>query len=278
MEINFDLDFHPSENLFCATLVNGDLLIYRFSSNSVPQKILEVHAHTESCRAVWFIDDGCAIVTGSPDCFILAIDVETGGTIARLEDTHGEAINKIINLYQSKIASRDDGGCIKVWDTKQRSCCGTYQAHEDYIFDMTFVLDTMKLLGTRLSLCNLQKETKVQARSEFSEEELLSVFLVKVHDYFKDKPITIYSLYIDAGLNSIYMTICLGGFPTNPSRNQNPNKTLKPRPIKTLSHFSFPQVRRNDRWDKNFYGLFLHFFFYIYSKQSTSLKVFLTDL
>ncbi|KAL5545989.1 hypothetical protein UlMin_005676 [Ulmus minor] len=188
MEINleklaFDLDFHPSENLVSAALVNGDLLLYRFSSDSAPQKVLEVHAHTESCRAVRFIDDGRAIVTGSPDRSILATDVETGGTIARLEDAHGEAINKIINLHQSKIASGDDGGCIKVWDTRQRSCCGTYQAHEDYVSDMTFVPDAMKLLGTSgdgtLSVCNLRKETKVQARSEFSEEELLSVVLVK---------------------------------------------------------------------------------------------------
>lgn len=30
-----------------------------------------------------------AIVTGSPDCSILATDVETGSTIARLENSHG---------------------------------------------------------------------------------------------------------------------------------------------------------------------------------------------
>ncbi|KAL5577802.1 hypothetical protein UlMin_019501 [Ulmus minor] len=181
MEINleklaFNLDFHPLENLVSAALVNGDLLLYRFSSNSAPQKVSEVHAHTESCRAVHFIDDGRAIVMGPPDRLILATDVETGGPIARLEDAHGEAINKIINLHQSKIASRDDGGCIKVWDTRQRSYCGTCQAHEDYVSYMTFVPDAMKLLGTSvdetLSVCNLRKET-------FSEVELVSVVLVK---------------------------------------------------------------------------------------------------
>ncbi|KAL5570157.1 hypothetical protein UlMin_026732 [Ulmus minor] len=169
MEINleklaFDLDFHPSENLVPAALVNGNLLLLFFILNSLLTDsflipVLEVHAHTESRRAVCFIDDGCAIVAGSLDCSILATDVETGGTIARLEDAHGEAINKIINLYQSKIAFGDDGGCIKVRDTRQCYCCGTYQAHEDYVSDMTF---------------------KVQARFEFSEEELLFIFLVKV--------------------------------------------------------------------------------------------------
>ncbi|KAL5579634.1 hypothetical protein UlMin_012076 [Ulmus minor] len=190
MEINleklaFDLDFHPLENLVSAALINGDLLLYQFSSDSTPQKVSEVHAYTESCRAIRFIDDGRAIVMGSLDRLILATYVETGGTIAHLEDAHGEAINKIINLHQSKIASGDDGGCIKVWDTRQHSCCGTCQAYEDYVSDMTFVHDAMKLLGTSrdetLSVCNLQKETKVQARSEFSEEELFSVVLVKTY-------------------------------------------------------------------------------------------------
>ncbi|KAL5583666.1 hypothetical protein UlMin_016108 [Ulmus minor] len=171
MEINleklaFNLDFHPLENLVSAALINGDLLL-----------VSEVHAHTESCRAVRFIDDGRAIVMGSPDRLILATNVETDGTIARLEDAHGEAINKIIILHQSKIASGDDGGCIKVWDTRQRSCCGTCQAHEDYVSDMTFVPDAMKLLGTSVD----GTLSVFQARSEFSEEELLSVVLVKTY-------------------------------------------------------------------------------------------------
>ncbi|KDO60437.1 hypothetical protein CISIN_1g028802mg [Citrus sinensis] len=47
---------------------------------------------------------------------------------------------------------------------------------------MTFAADAMKLLGTSgdgtLSVCNLRKNT-VQTRSEFSEEELTSVVLMK---------------------------------------------------------------------------------------------------
>ncbi|XP_024018957.1 WD repeat-containing protein 55 [Morus notabilis] len=187
MEINlgklpFDIDFHPSDQLVSAALINGDFLLYRYSADSLPQRLLEVHAHTESCRALRFIDNGRAIVTGSPDQSILATDVETGSPIARLEDAHGEAINKIINIKESTIASGDDGGCIKVWDTRQRSCCNTFNAHTDYVSDMTFASDSMRLLGTSgdgtLSVCNLRRN-KVQSQSEFSEDELLSVVIVK---------------------------------------------------------------------------------------------------
>ncbi|XP_058723829.1 WD repeat-containing protein 55-like isoform X1 [Vicia villosa] len=190
MEINlgklaFDIDFHPSDNLVATGLIDGDLNLYRYSAdntNSDPVRVLEVHAHTESCRAARFINGGRALLTGSPDFSILATDVESGSTIARLDNAHEAAINRLINLTESTVASGDDDGCIKVWDTRERSCCNSFEAHEDYISDITFSSDAMKLLATSgdgtLSDCNLRRN-KVQAQSEFSEDELLSVVLMK---------------------------------------------------------------------------------------------------
>ncbi|XP_028769094.1 WD repeat-containing protein 55 [Neltuma alba] len=181
-KLAFDIDFHSSDQLVAAGLINGDLHLYRYNPDSTPVRLLEVHAHTESCRAVRFINDGRALLTGSPDCSILATDVETGSAIARLDNAHGAAVNRLINLTESTVATGDDEGCIKVWDTRQRSCCNSFDAHEDYISDMTFASDAMKLLGTSgdgtLSVCNLRRN-KVQARSEFSEDELLSVVIMK---------------------------------------------------------------------------------------------------
>ncbi|CAD5179009.1 WD repeat-containing protein 55-like [Musa acuminata AAA Group] len=187
MEINlgklpFDLDFHPSSPLVAAGLINGDLHLYRYVADSQPQRLLEVHAHDESCRATRFVDSGRVILTASPDCSILATDVRTGKAIARLEEAHGDAINRLVNLTETTIASGDDEGYIKVWDTRQRVCCNTFHAHEDYISDITFVPDTMQLLGTSgdgtLSVCSLQKN-KIQSQSEFSEDELLSLVIMK---------------------------------------------------------------------------------------------------
>ncbi|CAN4089098.1 unnamed protein product [Withania somnifera] len=181
-KLPFDIDFHPSDHLVAAGLITGDLLLYRYNADSPAQKYLEVNAHSESCRAVRFINEGRAIVTGSPDCSILATDVETGSEIVRLENSHGAAVNRIVNLTESTIASGDDEGCIKVWDTRQRSCSNTFNAHEEYISDITFSADSMKLLATSgdgsLSVCNL-RSSKIQTRSEFSEEELLSVVIMK---------------------------------------------------------------------------------------------------
>lgn len=187
MEINlggvpFDVDFHPSDSLVTAGLINGYLLLYRYAGVSEPQRLLKVRAHKKSCRAARFINDGRAILTGSPDCSILATDVETGAKIAHLEHAHTAPINRIINLTESTIASGDDEGCIKVWDTRQQSCCSTFEVHEEYISDMTLASDSMRLLATSgdgtLSVCNL-RSNKVQAQSEFSEDELLSVVIMK---------------------------------------------------------------------------------------------------
>ncbi|KAF9664011.1 hypothetical protein SADUNF_Sadunf17G0111700 [Salix dunnii] len=191
-KVPFTMDFHPSDNLVTAGLITGDLHLYRFNADSSPQRLLEIHAHSESCRAARFINDGQAIITGSSDRSILATDLETGSPIARLENAHEDAIFSLINLTESTVATGDDQGCVKVWDTRQRSCCNSFNVHEDYVSDMTFASDSMKLLSTSLlfpsyvffsgdgtlSVCNL-RSNKIQSQSEFSEEELLSVVIMK---------------------------------------------------------------------------------------------------
>uniref|UniRef100_A0A2P2LF19 WD repeat-containing protein 55 n=1 Tax=Rhizophora mucronata TaxID=61149 RepID=A0A2P2LF19_RHIMU len=179
----FGMDFHPSDDLVAAALITGHFHLYRYGADSTPpQRLLEIHAHSDSCRAVRFINGGQAIVTASSDRSILATDVQTGSPIARLQDAHEDAIFSLINLSDSTIATGDDQGYIKVWDTRQRSCCNSFNAHEDYVSDMTFTPDSMKLLATSgdgtLSVCNLPSN-KVQTRSEFSEEELLSIVVMK---------------------------------------------------------------------------------------------------
>lgn len=103
----------------------------------------------------------------------------------------------------------------QVWDTRQRSCSHEFNVHEDYISDMTFQSSSMKLVATRfvflhssdlmklapclfwflcsgdgtLSVCNL-RTNKVQSHSEFSEDELLSVVIMKVNSLCVDSLIS----------------------------------------------------------------------------------------
>ncbi|CAN6834615.1 unnamed protein product, partial [Brassica oleracea var. botrytis] len=176
----FGIDLHPSKNLVASGLIDGHLHLYRYDTESsllFGVRERKVHAHKESCRAVRFIDDGQRIVTASADCSILATDAETGASVAHLEHAHEDAVNTLITVTETTIASGDDQGCVKIWDTRQRSC-----SHEDYISCMTFASDSMKLVATSgdgtLSVCKL-RTGKVQSQSEFSEDELLSVVIIK---------------------------------------------------------------------------------------------------
>ncbi|KAJ7556750.1 hypothetical protein O6H91_05G096700 [Diphasiastrum complanatum] len=191
----FDLDFHPSASLVSVGLITGHLHLHSFcdgegdgdgdgatQQQQQHKQLWSVRPHKESCRAVRFAEAGRYLLTGSPDCSIHATDVETGKPVARLSNAHASPINRIINATETTVASGDDEGVIKIWDTRQNTCCGSFNVHEDYISDMEYVPDGMQLLGVSgdgtLSLCNL-RSNRVQARSEFSEDELLSVIRVK---------------------------------------------------------------------------------------------------
>lgn len=52
-----------------------------------------------------------AILTGSPDCSILATDVETGAAIARLEDAHGSLS---LLCYQSVLKNAHFGHNLNI--------------------------------------------------------------------------------------------------------------------------------------------------------------------
>ncbi|XP_078438345.1 transducin family protein / WD-40 repeat family protein [Wolffia australiana] len=180
----FDLDFHPCSSVVAAGLINGYLQLYKYGADTQPQRLLEVqaHANNESCRVARFIDSGGVILTGSSDCSILATDVETGTPINRLENAHEHPVSRMVNLTEATIATGDDEGCIKVWDTRARTCCNSFSVHEDYISDMTFVPASMNILATSgdgtLSVNDLRKN-KVKCQSEFSEDEPLSIAVMK---------------------------------------------------------------------------------------------------
>ncbi|CAL4893040.1 unnamed protein product [Urochloa decumbens] len=181
-ELPFDLDFHPSSPLVVTSLITGEVCLFRYGPESQPERLFSVKAHKESCRAVRFVDSGKVILSGSADCSVLASDVETGKAIAHLEDAHENGINRLVCLTETTIATGDDEGCIKVWDTRERSCCNTFHVHEDYISDMTYVADSNQILATSgdgtLSVNSLRRN-KVKSQSEFSEDELLSLVVMK---------------------------------------------------------------------------------------------------
>eukprot|EP00850_Spirogloea_muscicola_P020389 SM000214S06783 [mRNA] locus=s214:190588:201621:+ [translate_table: standard] len=125
-------------------------------------------AHAESCRAVAFLHGGAALVSASVDRSILTTDVASGKPVARLPDAHGAPVNRVVALSETTLGSGDDDGGVKVWDTRQHRCCSAFdKVHSDYVTDFEPVMATQQLLS-------------VDARSEFADDELLSVVHLKL--------------------------------------------------------------------------------------------------
>ena len=179
----FDLDFHPAASIVAVATITGHLQLFNYGEPSGDVvKLWSVAAHSESCRAVRFAQGGEYVLTASPDKSILATNVETGQAVARLAGAHGAAINRLVSCGDTAVASGDDEGAIKVWDTRHNKCCNTFDAHEDFVADMEFLPGSNQLLGASgdgtLSICNLRRN-RVDSKTEFAEDELLSVVVCK---------------------------------------------------------------------------------------------------
>eukprot|EP00897_Mesotaenium_endlicherianum_P002095 jgi/Mesen1/1913/ME000143S00957 len=131
-------------------------------------------AHTESCRAVRFAENGRCVLSASKDCSILASDVSTGRPISRLSAAHDAAINRLEAIDEHTFASGDDLGTVKIWDTREQACSSTYSVHEDFISDMEYAAPSQHLLA-----CSGDGTLSVEKQSENGEDELLSLTILK---------------------------------------------------------------------------------------------------
>lgn len=179
----FDLAFHPSANLLAVATITGHVHLYKYGDQGGEvAQLWRSQAHTESARAVRFAQGGEFLLSASPDKSILATNVETGQPVARLADAHAASINRLENCGDTTVASGDDEGTIKVWDTRHNRCCNTFEAHEDFVGDMEFLPGSNQLLGASgdgtLSICNLRRN-RIDSKTEFAEDELLSVVVCK---------------------------------------------------------------------------------------------------
>jgi WD repeat-containing protein 55 len=91
-------------------------------------------------------------------------------------------VNRLFTLSNDVIASGDDQGCIKIWDTRQHRCVVEWKEHVDYISGFAANASVDHLLATggdgRLSAYDLRKNV-LAGKSDELEDELLSVIVLK---------------------------------------------------------------------------------------------------
>ncbi|XP_028401663.1 WD repeat-containing protein 55-like [Dendronephthya gigantea] len=177
----FDLSFHPNRNVIASGQINGEVNVHSFGKDG-NTLLMELKHHKKACRAVQFSTDGLYLTTASKDKTIQAVDMNTGSICRVVRKAHESPINCLKILNQYLLATGDDNGGVKFWDTRTSSSVGEFSENEDYISGMECDKDNRTLLAASgdgtLSVYNIRRK-RFEARSENQENELLSLAVVK---------------------------------------------------------------------------------------------------
>lgn len=177
-----DCCFHPSANLLAGAVITGRVECFRFEGENT-QRVFDLKAHSDSCRAVRFTTDGALLLSASADCSILATDSATGAAACRLEHAHGCGVNTLECIDAAVLASGDDDGVIKLWDVRQREAIGTFETHGDFISDFTYSPDNNSLVASSgdgsISVYDLGTRKLIAQSEDDADDELLSVAVLK---------------------------------------------------------------------------------------------------
>ncbi|KAJ3011674.1 UNVERIFIED_CONTAM: WD domain repeat-containing protein 55 [Siphonaria sp. JEL0065] len=176
------LSFHPTESNIVATCeISGVVSCYKFSEEDSEQ-LFTAKYHKGSCRIVEFNGDGRELYSGGKDKSLQILDTTTGKPILKKAAAHTEPINCLAPLDPNIVVTGDEGGIVKIWDTRERKLVMKYSVNEDFISDFAYVSDKSTLLATsadgRLSVFDIRKKKPIKV-SDNQDDELLSVVLVK---------------------------------------------------------------------------------------------------
>ena len=145
------------------------------------KKQTTIQAHSESVRALSYMKNGDALVTGSGDCSVMLIDSNTEQAIGRIAEAHEQAITRLTVLDNANvIATGCDEGVVKIWDIREERCVHSFKKDEifvDFVSEMyhetTNERNALMVTSGDGTLACLDLHTmKVLGQSDNMEDEL----------------------------------------------------------------------------------------------------------
>ncbi len=187
----FDVAFHPQYDLLAAGIIDGSVELWHHNDGSTDPTISpvkhklnkKIHYHTSSCRGIEFTSSGDKLYSISADKSWNVIDVN-GQLTSSNNNAHNAAINKLLILNENFIATGDDTGVVKLWDSRQNSTSAvmSWDAHTDFVADFDFCEETHTLVSVSgdATLCSYDiRNQKHFYRSDDQESELHCVRIIK---------------------------------------------------------------------------------------------------
>lgn len=193
-----DLSFHTTNDILAIGTVTGDIFVYSYSNEENKLlNLLEVHA--KACRTVEFSDDGSCLISSSRDKSIMITDVETTKLKRFWDAAHNEPVYSMLIIDEHMFATGDDGGTVKLWDTRQHSVDPIFSLKEvdDYISCLVTTdakkyllatsgdgyLTTLSIPGRRMYVQSEPYEDELTSMGVFRNESKLIVSSSKGNFY-----------------------------------------------------------------------------------------------
>lgn len=171
-----DLSFHPDRDFLAVGTVMGDVLIYKYS-NEENTLVNTFEVHTKAIRDIEFSIDGRDLFSASRDKSIMITDFETGQLKQFWDKAHDDSIYTITVVDENLIASGDDEGTVRLWDSRIKGTEPVFSLKEveDYISCIVTNNHKKLLVCTSgdgyMTTLNIAAK-KMQVQSEPYEEEL----------------------------------------------------------------------------------------------------------
>jgi hypothetical protein len=142
---------------------------------------MSVAAHDEAVRSIHFSADGGHLFTGSTDKSVQQLDVR-GAPVWRRPGAHNAAVNVVAPFAGFMLASGDEDGGVKIWDTRAAGAGLALPGHSDVINDLCVDEGRATLLAASgdgtIGVFDLRKGKRVHV-TEQMDDEFLSLGILK---------------------------------------------------------------------------------------------------
>jgi coatomer subunit beta' len=134
------VEFHPTEPLLAAALINGTVVICNTSDMSVVRTIQVAAA--KPIRSVRWIPSINAVLTAGDDLTISAFDCNTGFLLASRPDAHADFIRQLaVHPSQTQFLSCSDDSTVHLYtllSNREITLTQCSAGHEHYVMDVKF--------------------------------------------------------------------------------------------------------------------------------------------
>lgn len=174
-----DVCCHPGAELLSAATMDGEIVIYRYSRESVEEVTRLLH-HDKPCRKVCYSNDGKVLYSVSKDQSLAIVDTQNSSLKRHIKDAHDASIHSFVAIDDNICATGDDDGTVKIWDLRKKNSIFSFKCGEQTVHSL---LGDKKYVAASLcdgSITGINiRARRMEAQSEMYNSELTSMALVR---------------------------------------------------------------------------------------------------